>query len=234
MKLYGVGVGPGDSKDVTVGVVEILKSSPVIFVPVKKPGAESAAYKIVKEYIEDSEIVELVFPMNYNKEKLEKHWKENAKIIENKLKEKKTGTIITIGDISLYSTAMYIEEILKDKDIEIVLKPGITSYLKIASILNIPLAKWEEGLAVVPASRDSNFDLENILENFENVVVMKPSHNPEEIISTLKKNNLQNCFKLVVKAGTEEEIIVDNLEELKKGIPYLSTMIIKRGNYMKL
>ena len=234
MKLYGVGVGPGDSKDVTVGVVEILKSSPVIFVPVKKPGAESAAYKIVKEYIEHSEIVELVFPMNYNKEKLEKHWKENAKIIENKLMEKKTGTIITIGDISLYSTAMYIEEILKDKDIEIVLKPGITSYSKIASILNIPLAKWEEGLAIVPASRDSNFDLENILENFENVVIMKPSHNPEEIISTLQNNNLQDCFKLVVKAGTEEEIIVDNLEELKKGIPYLSTMIIKRGNYMKL
>ncbi|MFO7886694.1 MAG: precorrin-2 C(20)-methyltransferase [Eubacteriales bacterium] len=228
MKLYGVGVGPGDSKDVTVGVVEILNNSPVIFVPVKKSGVESAAYKVVKEYIKDSEIVELVFPMNYNKEQLEKQWEENARIIENKLKENKTGTIITIGDISLYSTAMYIEEILKDKDIDIVLKPGITSYSKIASILGIHLAKWEEGLAVVPASRDSSFNLENILKNFENVVVMKPSHNPEEIISALKNNNLQDCFKLVVKAGTEEERIVDNLEELKNGIPYLSTMIIKK------
>ncbi|MBG0764579.1 MAG: hypothetical protein H0S78_06775 [Tissierellales bacterium] len=112
MKLYGVGVGPGDSKDVTVGVVEILKNSPVIFVPVKKPGFESEAYRVVKEYIKDSEIVKLVFPMNYNKEKLEKQWKENGKIIENKLKEKKTGTIITIGDISLYSTILYIEEII--------------------------------------------------------------------------------------------------------------------------
>ncbi len=36
MKLYAVGVGPGDSKDVTVGVVEILKNSPVIFIPTKK------------------------------------------------------------------------------------------------------------------------------------------------------------------------------------------------------
>jgi precorrin-2 C(20)-methyltransferase len=230
MKLYGVGVGPGDSKDVTVGVVEILKNSPVIFVPVKKPGFESEAYRVVKEYIKDSEIVKLVFPMNYNKEKLEKQWKENGKIIENKLKEKKTGTIITIGDISLYSTILYIEEILKDKDIDIVLKPGITSYSKIASLLGIPLAKWEEGLAVVPASRDSKFNLENILKNFETVVVMKPSHNPEGIIEALKNNNLQDCFKLVIKAGTEEETIVDNLEELKNGIPYLSTMIIKRAN----
>jgi precorrin-2 C(20)-methyltransferase len=228
MKLYGVGVGPGDSKDVTVGVVEILNNSPVIFVPVKKPGVESAAYKVVKEYIKGSEIVELVFPMNYNKERLEKQWEENARIIENKLKKNKTGTIITIGDISLYSTAMYIEEILKNKDIDIVLKPGITAYSKIASLLGIPLAKWEEGLAVVPASRNSSFNLENILKNFENVVVMKPSHNPEEIISALKNNNLQDCFKLVVKAGTEEERIVDNLEELKNGIPYLSTMIIKK------
>jgi len=54
MKLYAVGVGPGDSKDVTVGVVEILKNSPVIFIPTKKKGEESAAYKIVKNYIRES------------------------------------------------------------------------------------------------------------------------------------------------------------------------------------
>lgn len=230
MKLYGVGVGPGDSKDVTVGVVEILKNSPVIFVPVKKPEVESAAYEVVKGYIKDSEIIKLVFPMNYNKEKLEKQWKENAKIIKNKLKEKKVGTIITIGDITLYSTVMNILESLKREGIDIVLKPGITSYSKIASLLGIPLAKWEEGLAIVPASRDNRFNLEDIFDRFENIVIMKPSHNPEKIIKALKKYKLENNFKLVVKAGTKQEEVIDNLEELKDGIPYLSTMIIKRPN----
>lgn len=230
MKLYGVGVGPGDSKDVTVGVVEILKNSPVIFVPVKKPEVESAAYKVVKGYIKDSEIIKLVFPMDYNKKKLEKQWKENAKIIKDKLIEKKSGAIITIGDITLYSTVMNILESLKREGIDIVLKPGITSFSKIASILGISLAKWEEGFAVVPASMDSSFNLEKILNDFENVVVMKPSHNPEKIIKALKKYKLENNFKLVVKAGTKEEVVIDNIEELKDGIPYLSTMIIKRPN----
>ena len=65
-------------------------------------------------------------------------------------------------------------------------------------------------------------------ENFENIVVMKPWHNPERIVTALKKFKLENNFKLIIKAGTEEERIVDNLEDLKTGIPYLSTMIIKK------
>jgi precorrin-2 methylase len=58
---------------------------------------------------------------------------------------------------------------------------------------------------------------------------MKPSHNPKELISTLKKCKLEDSFKLVVKAGTEEERVVSNIKELEKGIPYLSTMIIKKN-----
>jgi len=93
--------------------------------------------------------------MNYDKENLRKYWKINAKIIENKLKEKKTGTIIAIGDITLYSTVMNIKETLEGKNINVVLKPGITSFSKMASILGISLPKWEEGLAVFSASKAS-------------------------------------------------------------------------------
>ena len=40
-KLYGVGVGPGDSKLLTIKAKEILESADVIAVPVKAPGAVS-------------------------------------------------------------------------------------------------------------------------------------------------------------------------------------------------
>jgi precorrin-2 C(20)-methyltransferase len=129
---------------------------------------------------------------------------------------------------------MYIKEVLKGKNINIIYKPGITAFSKAAAILGIPLTEWEEGLAVVPASRDSKFDLDNILKKFENIVIMKPSHNPEKIVETLKRHQLENNFKMIIKAGTEEEKIVDNLEDLKEGIPYLSTIIIKNKDKVKI
>ena len=42
------------------------------------------------------------------------------------------------------------------------------------------------------------------------------------------KNNLENNFRLITKAGTDEEKIVSKIEEISDKIPYLSTMIIKK------
>ena len=80
MKLYSIGVGPGNKEDVTVRAARILGESPVVFVPVKKLGEKSFAYDIAKDYINDeAEIVELCFPMNYDMEELGRNWRENAR-----------------------------------------------------------------------------------------------------------------------------------------------------------
>jgi precorrin-2 C(20)-methyltransferase len=230
MKLYSIGVGPGNKEDVTVRGARILGESPVVFVPVKKPGEKSFAYDIAKEYInEEAEIVELCFPMNYDMEELNRNWKENAVIVREKLEETKTGAFIVIGDVTMYSTYMYIDDSIKAEGVEVELVPGITSYSKVASLLGLPLAKWEEGLAIVPATRDSDFDLDEIFEKFQNIVVMKPSHNPENIVKNLKKHNLEDKFNLIYKAGTQEQKIFTKIDQIENKIPYLSTMLVKKN-----
>jgi precorrin-2 C(20)-methyltransferase len=229
MKLYSIGVGPGDSEDITIKATRILGEIPVVFIPVKKEGEKSFAYDIAKKYINpNSEICELIFPMHYDRKKLESYYVFNADKIKEKLSQYKSGAFIVIGDVTMYSTYMYINELLKNHGISIELVPGITSYSKTASLLGIPLAEWEEGLAIVPASKDSKFDLDKIFSDFQNIVIMKPSYNPENIVENLKKHNLENNFSLVCKAGTDEQRIITDINLIKDNIPYLSTMIVKK------
>ncbi|BEP28287.1 precorrin-2 C(20)-methyltransferase [Helicovermis profundi] len=230
MKIYGIGVGPGDKEYLTVKAARILSECDILYCPIKSEGSVSFAYEIIKEYVNpNAKIVNLVFPMNYDKDELNKKWKENAKFIaDNTVKNKKIAFIV-IGDVMLYSTFLYLKEHLIEEKIDIDFIPGITSFSAISSSLGTPLAMWEEGLAVIPASKDSKFDLNKVLEAFDNVIVMKPSHNPKKIVDSLIKNNLENNFRLITKAGTDEEVIISDIDKIKDKIPYLSTMIIKKN-----
>lgn len=51
-KLYGVGIGPGDPKLLTLKAKEVLESADIIAVPVKAPGEESTALSIVQPAVD--------------------------------------------------------------------------------------------------------------------------------------------------------------------------------------
>ena len=53
--LYGVGVGPGDPKMLTLQAVEVLQMADVIAIPDTK--GEKTAMKVVGEYIKDKAVV---------------------------------------------------------------------------------------------------------------------------------------------------------------------------------
>ncbi|MCX7615564.1 MAG: SAM-dependent methyltransferase, partial [Clostridiales bacterium] len=59
--LYGVGVGPGDEKLLTLLAVETLKNADKIVIP--DASGEKTAYKIVQNYIKDKEIISCKMPM---------------------------------------------------------------------------------------------------------------------------------------------------------------------------
>ena len=51
-KLYGIGVGPGDTELLTLKAVRILETVPVVFSPKSSKEKESIAFSIVKPVIE--------------------------------------------------------------------------------------------------------------------------------------------------------------------------------------
>lgn len=108
-KLYGIGVGPGDSKLLTVKAVEAIQSADMIITPKTEKKEGSVAFNIAKPYISDkTAILPMVFQMNTDMAAVEKQWEENRKIIAEKLDEGKNLVFLTLGDPMLYSTYMYI------------------------------------------------------------------------------------------------------------------------------
>ena len=104
-KLYGIGVGPGDSKLLTVKAVEAIRAADMIITPKTEKKEGSVAFNIAKPYISDkTAILPMVFQMSRDMAAVEKQWAENRKIIAEKLDEGKNLVFLTLGDPMLYST----------------------------------------------------------------------------------------------------------------------------------
>ena len=231
-KLYGVGVGPGDSELLTLKAKRILNEVDVIFCPEKEAGSGSFAFEIIERHLEnpDVEIVNLVYPMHYGKDELHKAWQHNGEAITERLKGNESGAFIVLGDTTVYSTFMYTLPYIDEKQVELELVPGITSFSAIASQLKIPLVAWEENLVIAPVRKKESAELEAVIKNNDNIVLMKVSNDPKQIIKMLKNEKLENSFFFVSKAGTEEEVVITSIDDLENTkLPYLSTLIIKKG-----
>ncbi|MGB9779779.1 MAG: precorrin-2 C(20)-methyltransferase [Caldanaerobacter sp.] len=219
-KFYGVGVGPGDRKLLTLKAVEILNKVDVVLAPSKGEG--SIAYFIAKPYIK-GEVVFLDFPMTYDTKRLKDKWEENAEKIRELLMGGKDVAFITIGDPMIYSTYIYLLRELEGFEIETI--PGISSYSAAAASFNLPIAEGRQNFAVV--SSDDPEEIEKILELFDTVVLMKVSRNYDTIIKLLKDKGFVG--NLAIKCGHEDEKKTRNLEEfIGKKLDYLSLIIAKK------
>ena len=100
---YGIGVGVGDSKAVTVKAKETLGMLDILYVPTAKKESASVAHNIVKPYISQYlEIRERHFPMNYNQDDLNSAWNSIASEIEEEVKKEEIDNIkINISSLSL-------------------------------------------------------------------------------------------------------------------------------------
>lgn len=233
-KLYGIGVGPGDPEYLTLKAKRLINSVDVLLCPSKKEGADSFAFEIISPNLENESvhIENLVFPMHYDTDDLESKWKSNGEIITSYLKEGKTCGFITLGDPTVYSTFIYTLPYIDDTYMDLEIVPGITSFCAVASEIKQPLMVWEESLKIMPVRKNCGDTLIKAIEDHENLVLMKPSSNPEAIIKAIRHHKLEHKFMLISKVGTESETLIkdiDVLEHMK--LPYLSTMIIKKGGF---
>ena len=97
-ELIGIGVGPGDPDLLTVKAVKAIQNADIIMCPASKEDRPSIALSVVDSLIDKSknqEIVKLIFPMTKDKDILEAHWKENSKIMAEKVLSGKNVVYLT-------------------------------------------------------------------------------------------------------------------------------------------
>lgn len=251
-KLFGIGIGPGDSELLTIKAAKILETIPIICSPKSSPKKESIALSIVKpilkrrkkrekeierekrEKIEERKenknndipklkVLEPIFPMTEDKETLEKHWDDASNLIAKHLDQGIDVAFITLGDPSIYSTFSYVQKRLENK-YEIEMIPGINSFTACASSIGKPLVEKDEILMVVPKIDNR---LEKLLEEGNTFILMKTSRNTEELEEIIHKQDGKKDIISVQNCTMENEKIIDGFPKNK---PYLTTTIVKLKN----
>ena len=220
---YGVGVGPGDPKLMTLRAIELIRENDVIAVPGKEP-KESVAYKIaaaVVPEIADKELVPVYMPMIKDRTLIDEEHKKGAALLKKYLDQGKNVVYITLGDPTIYCTFSYLQHYLEADGYPVELVPGISSIMAAAARLNLPLTEWDEPLHVLPAvhKTDAAMDLPGTY------VLMKSASHMKDV-----KETLRMCGKdvqAVIDCGMPTEQVYRSLEEIPDDAGYFALVIAK-------
>lgn len=226
-KFYGVGVGPGDSRLLTLRAVEVLQTVAIVAIPKSKLERESVAWEIARQHCHpDVRLLELEMPMTADRALLHKAWQQGAQAILAELQQGNSVAFITLGDASLYSTYSYLLDYLRpdlpEEQIETV--PGITAMSAAAARVNTPLAVGDEPLVILPSSEG----IDNYLE-FPNLVLMKVSRNLPRLLEVLTQSDKLSVLLTRLGQAGEKICRQPKLSDFNTGekIDYLSLLLVK-------
>lgn len=222
-KLYGVGVGPGDKELLTLKAVRIFEECDVIAVPVTGSG-DKTAYNIAEDFIKNKKILECNMSMTKDKNKLDEMYQKVAESIKILLDLGKNVAFITLGDPTVYSTYMQVNDIIKKWGYSVEIISGITSFCAAAAKLNISLCERAEPLVILPASYKQ---LKEGLDFKGNTVLMKSASAITDVIQILKDENRLDKAKMVECCGMENEKVYNDLSEVTDDASYFSIIIVK-------
>lgn len=226
--LYGVGVGPGDPGMLTLKAKEILEQDLVIAAPVKRYGEESTALNIIKPVVcmDQKEILNLEFPMEHSRAAMEASHEAAAKKICSLLDDGRDVALITLGDVSIYSTCTYVLKKVRAAGYETVIIPGIPSFCQGAALAGISLAEGHENLAVISSIRGREA-VEKVLDDFDNVVMMKAGRQIPMITDVLTDRGLEGAATVISNAGMPGQYIGPLDDRREYG--YFTTLVVKKG-----
>jgi len=237
-ELIGIGVGPGDPDLLTVKAVKAIQRADTIMCPASNEDRPSIALSVVTPLIDKSknqEIIKLIFPMTKDKDVLEKHWKENAKIMADKVLSGKNVVYLTVGDPYLYSTWIYMHREIEANhpEMKVSVIPGIVSMFTFASKVGISIAEGAEKVAIIPSCYDMS-SVKEIAKNSEVLVFLKDGRYFDQVIDLLRESGFpdDSIFAIGQDLGTDHEIIrkmkLGEVNDDTLTTKYFSILVVKR------
>ena len=229
---YGIGIGPGDPELLTVKAQRLLRQVPVLCVPKSREEGESYALGIISDLTDArrQRLVELVFPMTKDRQRLGGHWSKALDQVVAPLREGLDVAFVTEGDPSIYSTFLHLHRLIRERfpEIRVEIVPGVSSINASAAAAGVPLVDGAERLAVLPATYEGE-RLVDVLRDFDTVVLLKVNRVFDRVLAALETLGLVDRAVYVSRCGSAEQEIVRDVRGLQgKELEYLSLMIVRK------
>ena len=129
------------------------------------------------------------------------------------------------------STVSYVLEVIKNQcpSAEVEIVPGVSSVMAAASSAGIPLVRHGQKLAILPYVYGID-DLREAISNYDTIVLMKVNKLLLTALANLEQLGLLGKTTYVRRASTDNERIVQNLNDLsEQDLDYFSLLIIRKG-----
>lgn len=222
--LYCIGVGPGDPELLTRKAVRLIQSCPVAAAP---GGATSVAYQIALQAVPElsqKSCLDLHLPMTKDQTLLRESHDRAAEQLLAVLERKQDVALLTLGDPSIYSTCMYLQERVQNAGCAVQIVPGVPSFCAAAAALGVSLTEADQPLRILPASYPCT---ESELDCPGTKILMKSGKQFAQVKQVLRDKGLWDKTMMVQNCGMENERIFPSLADTEEQAGYFTLLIVK-------
>ncbi|KJF18103.1 precorrin-2 C(20)-methyltransferase [Acidithrix ferrooxidans] len=230
--MYGVGVGPGDPKMMTILAKEILESASILLAPTISMESSGRAEEVVRAILPNREIERIVFQMTRGtsgQTLRESSAKAAARELFERCAPDEDVAFVTLGDPSLYSTFYPLARAVSqlDNGVEISMVPGIPAFTYLACRVNMDLLDNSERLYVVAVVQDEDLDrlCDLLADRQATVVIYKCGRRFGKVREALAKTDRLSQALVGEQLGTQIERIVEASLVSEDYLSYFATVI---------
>ena len=232
---YAVSTGPGKGELLTLEAIRNLNECDIIFYPESKKNSVALSSILETKRIDFSkkELIPCKFSMSGESGKTSSEYEKIILECESFLREGKSVAMLSIGDVSLYSSAARTGRLIQAQGFDVKFIAGVNSFSQAACAANLSLCERDEKLSVIPA--DSFYEkgkLKAELTGSGTKILMKAGKHLKKIIALISECDLIEKSFLVQKVSLPDEKIFFGKEMLEMSESdfekaYLSLIIVK-------
>ena len=224
-KLIGVSVGPGDPELLTLKAVRAIREADVVAVP-NIGHKRQTALAIAGEHVQGKQVLDCHTPMTADRTAAEEAYARIADDVCALLDEGRDVAYLCLGDIAVYSTYIYVHDIVVERGYQAEIVPGVTSFSACAARLGMALCEGPERLLVAPVMAA---DVDEALDVAATKVFMKSGKELGKLRDKLAARGQLDCASMVSNCGLPDEKVFSRFAdaETDADADYFSVVIVK-------